>query len=758
MGDPMTSLRHILGELERLDLLLRVQVWRARQRHEQRGDELAAFYVPESEPEALLDKAIGTPTWATVPLPSEVLEAVQDRLDRLDLELAERVADNRRLGATLRLELLAQALELSALDVDVVLACLAPELDRGYERLYAYLHDDVTCRQPTVGLLLDLLCPDVEAKVAARARFGPSAPLLRHQLVELGEPSGAALLLGRTVRLDPRVADFLLDGDELDERLRPWARLLDGAADLEALALPEDLRRRLAGLVERARAGTGLVVYLQGPCGSGRRAVAAAFAAALGRRLLVVDGARLAAHDPGELARMARLADREARLRGVPLHWAGFDALLADDRAAHLAGLLAVLGERPGLTFLAGEAVWEPVDALHRVDVVRLELPWPDHRERLRLWRAALAGGPWAPADPPAAPASASPAPQAIAAASPALDPAVDLAALAGRFRLRAGQIRDAAASARGLALARSPVSPTITQADLFAACRLHSNRRLGEVAQKVTPRYGWDDLVLPADRMAQLHEIHDQLRYRALVYGTWGFDRKLALGKGLNVLFAGPSGTGKTMAADVLAGALGLDLYRIDLSSVVSKYVGETEKNLSRVFAEAATSNAVLFFDEADALFGKRTQVRDAHDRYANVETSYLLQKMEEYEGAVILATNLRKNMDEAFVRRLHACVEFPVPGAADRRRIWERIWPAETPRDSALDLDLLARQVEVPGGNIRNIALAGAFLAAADGGVVTMAHLLRATQREYQKMGKVLTTRELGERPAGAMGAGAS
>jgi hypothetical protein len=758
MGDPMTSLRHILGELERLDLLLRVQVWRARQRHEQRGDELAAFYVPESEPEALLDKAIGTPTWATVPLPSEVLEAVQDRLDRLDLELAERVADNRRLGATLRLELLAQALELSALDVDVVLACLAPELDRGYERLYAYLHDDVTCRQPTVGLLLDLLCPDVEAKVAARARFGPSAPLLRHQLVELGEPSGAALLLGRTVRLDPRVADFLLDGDELDERLRPWARLLDGAADLEALALPQDLRRRLAGLVERARAGTGLVVYLQGPCGSGRRTVAAAFAAALGRRLLVVDGARLAAHDPGELARMARLADREARLRGVPLHWAGFDALLADDRAAHLAGLLAVLGERPGLTFLAGEAVWEPVDALHGVDVVRLELPWPDHRERLRLWRAALAGGPRAPADPPAAPASASPAPQAIAAASPALDPAVDLAALAGRFRLRAGQIRDAAASARGLALARSPVSPTITQADLFAACRLHSNRRLGEVAQKVTPRYGWDDLVLPADRMAQLHEIHDQLRYRALVYGTWGFDRKLALGKGLNVLFAGPSGTGKTMAADVLAGALGLDLYRIDLSSVVSKYVGETEKNLSRVFAEAATSNAVLFFDEADALFGKRTQVRDAHDRYANVETSYLLQKMEEYEGAVILATNLRKNMDEAFVRRLHACVEFPVPGAADRRRIWERIWPAETPRDSALDLDLLARQVEVPGGNIRNIALAGAFLAAADGGVVTMAHLLRATQREYQKMGKVLTTRERGERSAGAMGAGAS
>jgi SpoVK/Ycf46/Vps4 family AAA+-type ATPase len=201
-------------------------------------------------------------------------------------------------------------------------------------------------------------------------------------------------------------------------------------------------------------------------------------------------------------------------------------------------------------------------------------------------------------------------------------------------------------------------------------------------------------------------------------------------------------------MAADVLAHCLGLSLYKIDLSAVVSKYIGETEKNLARIFAEAATSNAILFFDEADALFGKRTQVRDAHDRYANVEISYLLQKMEEYDGVVVLATNLRKNMDEAFVRRLHATVEFPVPGVADRRRIWEQIWPAATPRDPGVDLDFLARQVEVAGGSIRNIALAGAFLAAADGGVITMAHLLHATRREYQKMGKVLTGGELTDR----------
>jgi SpoVK/Ycf46/Vps4 family AAA+-type ATPase len=179
----------------------------------------------------------------------------------------------------------------------------------------------------------------------------------------------------------------------------------------------------------------------------------------------------------------------------------------------------------------------------------------------------------------------------------------------------------------------------------------------------------------------------------------------------------------------------------------VVSKYIGETEKNLARIFDEAATSNAILFFDEADALFGKRTQVRDSHDRYANVEISYLLQKMDEYQGIVVLATNLRKNMDEAFMRRLHVTVEFPVPGAAGRRRIWEQIWPADTPRDAGLDLEFLARRIEVAGGSIRNIALAGAFLAAADGGVVTMTHVLRAARREYQKMGKVLTGGELGD-----------
>jgi ATPase family associated with various cellular activities (AAA) len=723
-----SSLEHLLAELERLDLLLRVQVWRARQRHgDAAEEELAAFYVPDAEADALLNKAIGTPTWATVPLPSELREPLQARLDQLAAEHDRRTAESLRRGVPLRLVELARLFDLTDFDADVVLACLAPELDRRYERLYAYLHDDVTRRQPTVELVLNLLCPDLDTKVAARTRFTPVAPLFRHHLVQLGdEPDQRRVsLLGKTLRLDPRVARFLLDDDAVDDRLQPHARVVIGAGSRDELVFPEAFTRQLSQLVDYARTdGANLVLYCQGHYGVGKRTAAAACCQALGGALLVVDGTRLAASNVEEFATLAHVVDREARLQGALLYWEDFDLLLADEKQAHLATLLPVLEAHPGPSFLSSATTWEPVDALRGVTFVRLVFPQPGHQERLHLWRAALAED-----------------------ATVTLDPAVDPAALANKFRLSGGQIRDAAATARNLALARTPAAPLVTQADLHAACRLHSNRRLAELAQKIAPHYTWYDIVLPADQMAQLREIYNQVQHRALVYETWGFDAKLAMGKGLSILFAGPPGTGKTMAADVLAGALGLDLYKIDLSTVVSKYIGETEKNLARIFDEARTSNAILFFDEADALFGKRTQVRDAHDRYANVEISYLLQKMEEYDGVVILATNLRKNLDEAFVRRLHVIVEFPLPDVADRRRIWEQIWPAATPRDPDLDLEFLARRVEVAGGSIRNIALAGAFLAATDGGVVTMQHLLRATHREYQKIGKVLTGGEFGE-----------
>jgi AAA+ superfamily predicted ATPase len=415
------------------------------------------------------------------------------------------------------------------------------------------------------------------------------------------------------------------------------------------------------------------------------------------------------------------LVQREATLQQAAIYWNGFDRFLHEEKKGLLTIFQEALENRPGLSFLAGERRWEPAGALRGVPFAYVELRRPTFSERSRIWSATLNG-------------------------RCSVDPSLDISALASKFKFTGGQIKDAAATAENLARFRDAGTAPMTMTDLYEGCRLHSNQKLATLARKITPKYAWDDIVLPADRLEQLREICNHVKYHERVYSQWGFDRKLSLGKGLSILFAGPSGTGKTMAAEIIAGTLDLDLYKIDLSTVVSKYIGETEKNLSGIFTEAETSNAILFFDEADALFGKRSEVKDSHDRYANIETGYLLQRMEEYEGVVILATNFRKNMDEAFVRRLLFTVEFPFPNEEDRRRIWEGVWPAATPRDPALDLGFLAGRFQFTGGNIRNIALAAAFLAADGSGVVNMHHLMRATQREYQKMGKVVSEIDFG------------
>jgi hypothetical protein len=587
-------------------------------------------------------------------------------------------------GTPRRLAVLGERFGLSGFDLDVVLACLAAELDPAAERL-------------TVAALLAEFCADAAQRPHGWRRFAPGAPLVSYGLVGLG---GGGPLAARAVWVEPRVAAWLLGDDGLDPAVAPYLREIDRAA---------------GPAVERLRvlAADGCLLYLRGAPGTGRRAAAATASAV---PVLGVDGALLAGLDAAELAPVLRLVDREARLAGAALHWSDWDALL--DRPAHLAAALRVMLDQPGAVFLSGTADWVPA---RDVPVVRLDFAEPDAAARAGLWRAALGdAGP---------------------------DDGV-LGELAGRFRLTGGAIADAAATAGALALARDPAAPRVTEADLYEACRRRSGARLATLAARVTPRHDWADLVLAPGPLAQLREVYDQARLRALVHDDWGFGARLSTGRGLAVLFAGPPGTGKTLAAEVLAGALRLDLYRIELPSVLSKYIGETEQNLERVFTAARTSNAILFFDEADALFGKRTAVRDAHDRYANVETSYLLQKLDEYDGIVIAATNLRKNLDEAFARRLASTVDFPMPGPAERRRIWAGVWPHATPVASDVDIDVLA-QLDISGGSIRNIALAAAFRAAAEGAEIGMDHLLTAARGELRKLGSVLAVEP--RRPVG-------
>jgi Winged helix domain, variant/ATPase family associated with various cellular activities (AAA) len=712
------SIEHILAELERIDLLIQLQIGRARQLHQE--DEFQGLYISEQEVDSLLAQPIGMPRWALA-RPAAAGENAGPTLDRLRGQIEARKDASIRHGVALHLENLASTFHLSNFDIDVILICFAAELDLRYERLYAYLQDDVTRKRPGVDLALNLLCPSFPAKLAARDRFSGTSPLLKYQLISLSEDAGhpKAPLLNRYLKLDERIVDYLLGGEQIDLRLGRQVSLVQPKQTLEDLILPADLLHRLKLLFENHRNGErGLNLYFQGPYGVGKRSTAGALVQLVGLKLLVVNGEQAPSPD-AEFASMVQLIAREAALQGAAIYWHGFDSLVSADQRSRLILLLQELQERKGVVFLAGETVWEPSDIPELPPFVRIEFPLPAYSDRMLFWGAALQG---------------------IASTE------VDTAGLANKFRFTGGQIRDAALTAQNLARRRDPQDASVNMVDLLEACRLQSNRKLATLATRIKPHYAWSDIVLPPDTLRQLREICNAVEYRSIVYDEWGFDNKLSLGKGLGLLFAGPSGTGKTMAAEILAGELGLDLYKIDLSTVISKYIGETEKNLARIFAEAATSNAVLFFDEADALFGKRSEVRDSHDRYANIEINYLLQRMEEYEGTVILATNLRKNMDDAFVRRIQFTIEFPFPAAGQRLAIWQRVWPKNMPRKD-LDLDFMARRFEISGGNIRNIALSAAFLGAEDGGCVMMKHLIRATWQEYQKMGKVVMEGEFGE-----------
>lgn len=343
--------------------------------------------------------------------------------------------------------------------------------------------------------------------------------------------------------------------------------------------------------------------------------------------------------------------------------------------------------------------------ALEHVPALTVAVGLPDREERAAIWLAALG----------------TVAPQRISA----------------MHRLPLGRIADAARLARAAAGAAGRAEPDVT--DVESGARAASTSSLGEVARAMAPDIGWEDLVLPDRAIGLLRSLVAFLRHRDLVLDEWGFGRRAGRAQGMIAMFAGESGTGKTLAARVLAAELGLELFRIDLATVVSKWLGETEKNLERVFAAAEGANAVLFFDEADAVFGRRSDVQDSHDRYANLQTSFLLQRIERHEGPVLLATNMRGNIDEAFLRRMDAVVEFPFPTAEHRRRLWELLIPDDAPCSEDVDLDFLSERFELAGGGIRNAALAGAVLAAEDGEEIGMGHLVRGVGMEYAKLGRL-------------------
>jgi hypothetical protein len=727
LSQPDLSLQHLQAALARIDLLVQREVRRWQLAGQDPTDQFRGLKISEEQAAALAERPPGTSWGQTValePQESRALARAQAEADRQLSQVAEAAS---RQGVTPRLEHLQTTFGLEPFDVDAFLICLAPVLDLRYERLYGYLQDDITRRQASVNLVLDLLEAPGRARLLRLARFSDDAPLFKYQLLERAAEAGSGKpsLLSQSLAPDEAIVAWLLGNYQPHADLGPRAVLLP-LEESPALAADRVVAAEAWPPLEHAlaEAAEPPVLVFYGPDQASQEATARLLAARLGRPLLLV-GLDLAVNPERPAMRAVTLALRDARLTGAIPCLTGWDACLLPSGSPPSA-VLAELFAYPDLAIVAGQSAWLPAGLERARPLVRVDFSIPSFTQRQALWSHFLT---------PAGPKGASPRLQGDVSPE-----AVE--ALAGQFMLTTEQIRDSVASARDAAAQRSG---PLTDDDLFLAARAHSNPNLAGLARKITPRFQWADIILPDDQVSQLKEIVSTVRERPRVLELWGVGQKLAASAGVTILFAGPPGTGKTMAAEVIAGELGLDLYKIDLSTIISKYIGETEKNLERIFSEAQSSNAILFFDEADAIFGKRSEVKDAHDRYANIEVSYLLQRMEAYDGVTILATNLRANLDEAFTRRLQFAVDFPFPDEAHRLRIWETLFPPEVPRDANLDLGLLARRFKLAGGSIRNILVGAAYLAAADGGNVSMHHLLHSTRRELQKMGRLVRDKDL-------------
>ncbi len=590
------------------------------------------------------------------------------------------------------LAILAQHLGLSRFEQEILLLCAAMELDTGFAALCARALGDVTRPYPSFALALAVL--DEPAWDA----LSPERPLRYWRLLEINQP-GAQPLTTSPLRADERIVNYLKGLNYLDDRLNPWLSLLPVLPETENLAPSQQfLADKIVGLLRQSAATSQSlpVIQLLGSDWADKRLVAGHAARSLGLACygLAIEFVPVQA---AELENLARLWRRESRLLPLALYMDARDLPTGGPQDVQACAASRLLEQVEGVLFLAAREPWQGLGR----EALALDVAKPTAAEQQAVWASALGQQ---------------------ADDSPAL--------LAGQFNLGLPAIRHIAAEA----LAEPEGTPLPQR--LWDACLSQTRPSLESLAARIEPKAGWDDLVLPAKESDLLRQITNQVGQRGIVYDAWGFRDKLGRGLGINALFAGPSGAGKTMAAEVIAKALRLNLYRIDLSAVVSKYIGETEKNLRRLFDAAEDGGAILFFDEADALFGKRSEVKDSHDRYANIEVNYLLQRMEAFRGLSILATNLKSALDEAFIRRLRFIVNFPYPGVEERKAIWQRIFPSQTPTEG-LDFDRLAK-LQLTGGEIRNIALNAAFQAAQEKSRVTMPQVLAAARIEYRKQDK--------------------
>ncbi|TCP58995.1 SpoVK/Ycf46/Vps4 family AAA+-type ATPase [Tumebacillus sp. BK434] len=707
---------HLAGLLEWLDVKIGLLLERQQGANPPGDDMMDPFkglVVSEQEVYRLLEEPV-----FSFP-PEDVAHATL--LEELEAGHELSIALSAAGGVFLPLPYVADVFQLTALEQQILLIALAVEVHRKYEKLYAYLQDDVTAKSPTVDLVVKLLGQTADDMQAILEHVRPDGTLFAYFFKRDDEANDT--LLSRKLRLEPRMIRFLLQTGDGDEVLARCAETFDPQAALPALRWEQDVQEQLRRFVDSHAEETALLFLIAGNPGSGKKLHARHTAQHLGKKLVLVN-LREALQDELPLAELLSRALREAKLQQAVLGLSGVHLLLEGEEALQRKQIFILqeaLDSFQGIVFLLSEKPWKAPELRSGRVLIDLALHVPPDPVRQQVWEEASAGY--------------------------AITEGLDWRAMAGKFRFTIGQIEQSLLAAKANAHWQQDADTPIGLEALHRACYAQVQHNLEKKAVRITPRYTFEQLILPDEQKDNLKNACNQMKFRSVVYGEWGFDRKLSYGKGLSMLFAGPPGTGKTMSAEVIAKELHLEIYKIDLSQVISKYIGETEKNLQEIFAEAQLSSAILFFDEADALFGKRSEVKDSHDKYANVETAYLLQKMEEYEGITILASNFQQNMDEAFMRRINYVIKFPFPDAEYREMIWRGMFPKETPLDDDLDFRYLAEKFQFAGGNIKNIVMSAAFLAVETGSPVGMRHLIRAIKHELGKTGKLLLKHELDE-----------
>lgn len=654
--------------------------------------------------------------------------------DRVEERIRRRCEATVEAGGVASLDYLFRVFHLSPFERHCVYLSLTPELDAAYGDRYAALQSGGG-RLPGLELCLRTFAGGMARREELLGQWRGREDVLScfFRAGHRGAEERSDLSAG--LKLDRRIVHFLFDYMSEDPALKGMVQTYwPGEETLPPLVLYEDLAERMAVWSAALPRETPVLFYLKGPRGAGRRTLARHLCQREERPLLLADLSVLFQQGRSWEEILLHVC-REAAIRGAALAFDGFELLQGKEESIpngegstlvktapstlHIQMLLERSARVCGRLFLLSTVAWQPELPCGLWQRVELELDVPGTAGRLALWRHCLAGKP--------------------------LAEAVSLETLSIKFALTPGQI--AAAAGEAERLRQWEEAKTLDEDILHRACRAQLSHSLGKMASRVNAAYTWEDLILPPEQKRRLQNACAQVEFRHRVYDQWGFGKKVAYGRGLSMLFTGPPGTGKTMAAQVIANRLGLELYKVDLSGVMSKYVGETEKQLGAVFDEVKKSQSILFFDEADALFGKRSETKDSHDRYANVQTSYLLQKMEEYDGIVILASNFLQNFDEAFKRRLKFIIDFTLPDRDRREKIWRSVLPADLPRDEDIDFDFLARSFELSGSSIKNIAVSAAFLAAEEGVPMGMVHLLLATQAEQNKTGKTVGADELGE-----------